>query len=74
MTQQIFSILSGLLKKCYVMVQPNKLFDEMLSPFILKPILDFTFYGNMGANTIMGADFLSVLLYNLFIAEPEHAL
>ena len=56
------------------MVQPNKLFDEMLSPFILKPILDFTFYGNMGANTIMGADFLSVLLYNLFIAEPEHAL
>ena len=58
------------------MVQPNKLFDEMLSPFILKPILDFTFTydGKLGDNTVMGADFLSVLLYNLFIAEPEHAL
>ena len=74
MTEQIFTILSGLLKKCYMMMAPKALFDEMLSPFVIKPILDFTFDGNFGPNVIMGADFLTVLLYNLFISEPQHAL
>lgn len=74
MTEQIFSILSGLLKKCYIMVQPNALFQEMLSPFIMKPILDFTFDSNFGPNTVMGANFLTILLYNLYISEPENAL
>ena len=43
MTEQIFCIWCGLLKKCYVMMNPKTLFTEMLSPFTLKPILDFTF-------------------------------
>ena len=34
---------TGLLKKCYIMVNPRALFDEILSPFTLKPILDYTF-------------------------------
>lgn len=56
------------------MLKPNKLFDEMLSPFVIKPILDYTFNSNYGPNTIMGADFLTLLLFNLFISEPQHAL
>jgi hypothetical protein len=43
MTEQIFGILSGLLKKCYIMSDPKEFFEEMLSPFVLKPILDYTF-------------------------------
>ena len=43
MTEQIFGILTGLLKKCYIMSDPKEFFEEMLSPFVLKPILDYTF-------------------------------
>ena len=43
MTEQIFCILNGLLKKCYVMIDPATFFEEMLSFFTLKPILDYTF-------------------------------
>ena len=43
MTEQLFCIWTGLLKKCYIMVNPRALFDEILSPFTLKPILDYTF-------------------------------
>mmetsp|Transcript_8485 Transcript_8485/g.12998 ORF Transcript_8485/g.12998 Transcript_8485/m.12998 type:complete len:85 (-) Transcript_8485:972-1226(-) len=74
MTEQIFCILSGLLRKCYVMEESKKFFDELLSPFILKPILDYTFQAQFGLNTNLGADFLTLLVFNLFIAEPHDAI
>ena len=43
MTEQIFYILSGLVKKCYIMIEPRQFFEELLSPFNFKPIIDFTF-------------------------------
>lgn len=43
MTEQLFCIWTGLVKKCYVMLGAKELFDDMLSPFTLKPILDYTF-------------------------------
>lgn len=43
MTEQLFCIWTGLVKKCYVLLGAKDLFDDMLSPFTLKPILDYTF-------------------------------
>mmetsp|Transcript_13161 Transcript_13161/g.22294 ORF Transcript_13161/g.22294 Transcript_13161/m.22294 type:complete len:228 (+) Transcript_13161:577-1260(+) len=73
MTEQIFCILSGLLRKCYAMLDGRKFFEELLSPFILKPILDYTFQENFGQNTKLGADFLTLMIFNLFISEPQDA-
>lgn len=74
MTEQLFCIWTGLLKKCYVMLNPKSLFDEILSPFTLKPILDYTFQPQFGKHTCMGAEFLSLLIFNLFISEPHDAI
>lgn len=74
MTEQIFQILTGLVKKCYIMPRARSLFDEMLDPFVLKHILDFTFQETPGVHTNFGAEFLSLLFFNLFIAEPQLAL
>lgn len=74
MTEQIFSILNGLLKKCYVMVNPTTFFSDMVSFFTLKPILDYTFQMEVGQNTCIGAAFLQLMLYNLFICEPNDAI
>jgi hypothetical protein len=74
MTEQVFCVLSGLLKKCYVMKDNHNFFEEMLSPFFLKPILDYTFQEHYGLNTQMGCDFLSLLIFNLFVSEPLDAV
>ena len=63
-----------MLKKCYIMLEPKKFFDELLSPFVLKPILDYTFQVNFGMNTSLGADFLTLMIFNLFISEPSDAI
>lgn len=74
MTEQIFCILTGLLKKCYVMINPTTLFEEMLSFFTLKPIIDYTFQPEFGQHTSIGANFLQLMLFNLFICEPNDAI
>jgi hypothetical protein len=48
-TEQIFDILSSIVKKCYLMVRAREFFDELLSPFIFLPLLEFSFEG--GAHT-----------------------
>lgn len=50
------------------------LFDEMLSPFTLKPILDYTFQSVFGKHTNLGSEYLSIMIYNLFISEPINAI
>ena len=54
------------------MYEPREFFDILMSPFILQPILDFTFSGNTSSK--QGAEFLKELLFNMFIAEPNDAL
>lgn len=53
------------------MHQPRLLFDELMSPFIFLPLLEFSFEG--GAHTRQGAEFFKLFFYNLFIAEPNEA-
>lgn len=45
MTEQLFEILSGIVRKCYQMYKAKDLFDFVMSPFILQPILDFALSG-----------------------------
>lgn len=71
MTEQIFDILSSITKRCYVMTDPRDFFDEMMSPFMFLPLLEFTFEG--GAHSRQGADFISLFFHNLFVAEPSEA-
>lgn len=68
----LFDILTQITKKCYVMVDPQTLFNELMSPFLFMPLLETTFLG--GGHTERGADFLSVMFWNLFIAEPNEAI
>eukprot|EP00347_Sterkiella_histriomuscorum_P003094 403365611 len=72
MTEQLFEILSGIVRKCYQMHNSKELFDFMLSPFILQPILDFAFSG--GQSCRQGAEFLKLFLFNMFVAEPSEAI
>jgi len=74
MTEQLFCIWCGLLKKCYVMLAPEQLFNEMLSPFTLKPILDYTFQEEFGQHTSFGSEYLTLMLFNLFVSEPHDAI
>lgn len=74
MVSIIFEILTGILKKCYLMVNAKVFFEELLSPFILKPILDFTFNHCSGPNTLIGSEYVSLMLFNLFISEPHDAI
>ena len=72
LTEQIFEILTGVVKKCYQMYDPKDFFDMLMNPFIFHPLLEFSFSG--GANTKQGAEFLRVFFYNLFVASPHDAL
>ena len=74
MVSIIFEILTGILKKCYLMVNARVFFDELMSPFILKPILDFTFNHEIGPNTLIGSEYITLMLYNLFISDPHSAI
>ena len=56
------------------MSDPKEFFEEMLSPFVLKPILDYTLQVSFGQNTSMGAEFLTLMIFNLFISEPQDAI
>jgi hypothetical protein len=68
----LFDILTQLTKKCYAMIDPVSLFNEIMSPFLFMPLLETTFLG--GTLTERGADFLSLMFWNLFIAEPHEAI
>jgi hypothetical protein len=64
------------------MHNPREFFDQLISPFILQPILLFTFPvdSSLGLThaqqtaSRQGCQFLRVLFFNLFIAEPHDAL
>jgi len=71
LTAQVFDILMSVTKKCYIMVEPKTFFDDLMSPFLFMPLLQFTFEG--GANTKQGAEFLQVFFWNLFVVEPDQA-
>jgi hypothetical protein len=68
----LFDILTQLTKKCYIMIDPETLFNEITSPFLFMPLLETTFLG--GSHTERGADFLSMLFWNLYIAQPQEAI
>lgn len=70
MTEQVFAVLTGLLKKCYVMADSKEFFENLMSIFNLMPILDFTFQDEVGPHTTLGSDFLTLMIYNLYLAEP----
>ena len=72
MTEQLFDILMGITKKCYLMYSPRAFFDELMSPFVFLPLLEFTFEG--GAHTRQGAEFFKLFFYNMFVAEPNAAV
>jgi hypothetical protein len=42
-SEQVFEILTSIVRKCYQMYQPREFFDQVMSPFILQQILQFTF-------------------------------
>lgn len=67
----LFDILTQITKKCYLMVDPQTLFNELMSPFLFMPLLETTFLG--GTHTLRGAEFLNMLFWNLFVAEPHEA-
>ena len=82
-TEQVFEILTGIVRKCYQMHEAREFFDMLLSPFILQPILSFTFSSNQHITQFcaatqtaskQGCQFLSVLFHNMFIAEPHDAV
>ena len=45
MTEQVFDVLTSITRKCYVMHNPQGFFDELMSPFLFLPLLEFTFEG-----------------------------
>lgn len=53
------------------MIKPREFFNELLSPFIFLPLLEFSFEG--GSHTKQGAEFLKLFFYNLFLSEPQNA-
>lgn len=71
-TEKILDMLSMVVKKCYITVEPRQLFDNILSPFIFMPLLEFTFEG--GENTKKGSEFMRLFCYNLFLCEPQDAV
>jgi hypothetical protein len=56
------------------MLEPREFFEQLLSPFVIKPIMDYTFQINFGLNTSIGCEFLSLMIFNLFISEPGDAI
>ena len=82
-TEQVFEILTCIVRKCYQMYQAREFFDQLMSPFILQPILSFTFSNNMSMTEFtsgmqiaskQGCQFLRALFLNMFIAEPHDAI
>ena len=71
MTEQVFDILTSITKKCYVMNNPQGFFNELMSPFLFLPLLEFTFEG--GAHSKQGAEFLRLFFSNLFVVDPIDA-
>ena len=53
------------------MHSPRQFFDELMSPFVFLPLLEFTFEGC--AHTRQGAEFFNLFFYNLFVAQPHEA-
>lgn len=78
MTEQVFEILTQIVRRCYQMHRPREFFDHLMSPFVLQPILQFTFTTQQGNNLQLankqGCSFLRVLFFNMFIAEPHEAI
>ena len=56
------------------MLEPREFFEKLISPFVLQPIMEYTFKINFGMNTSIGCEFLSLLIFNLFISEPSDAI
>lgn len=63
------------------MFQAREFFDQLMSPFILQPILQFTFTNysaglssGLQLASKQGCAFLRVLFFNMFIADPHEAL
>jgi len=54
------------------MYETRQFFDQLMSPFVIQPILAFTFSGGVSAR--QGAEFLKEMLFNMFIAEPQNAI
>ncbi|CDW80337.1 UNKNOWN [Stylonychia lemnae] len=71
-TELLFEILTGIVRKCYQMYKPREFFDSLMSPFVLQPILDFSFSGGYGSK--QGSEFLKLLFFNMFIASPNEAV
>jgi hypothetical protein len=71
-TEQLFTILSGITRKCYQMIDPKEFFDELIMPFNFMPITQFAFSG--GENTVQGTEFLKTLIYNMYNSSPDEAL
>ena len=71
-TEKVLEMMSSVVKKCYTMVEPKQLFDNLMSPFIFFPLLEFTFGG--GENTKKGAEFMKLFFHNLFLCEPLAAI
>ena len=71
MTEQVFDILTSITKKCYLMNNPHAFFNELMSPFLFLPLLEFTFEG--GAHSKQGAEFLRLFFSNLFVVDPIDA-
>jgi hypothetical protein len=42
-TEQVFELLVNIVRRCYQMHEPREFFDQLMSPFVLQPILMFTF-------------------------------
>ena len=71
MTEQVFDILTCITKRCYSMLNPKSFFDELMSPFLFLPLLQFSAEG--GAHTKQGGKFLRLFFHNLFVADPHEA-
>lgn len=71
-TSQVMDMLGSIVKRCYTMFDARYFFETLLSPFILMPLLEFTFEG--GESTKQGCDFLRLMLHNLFLCEPQDAV
>ena len=53
------------------MIEPKTFFDDVMSPFMFMPLLQFTFSG--GDHTKQGAELLKVVFWNLYQAKPNEA-
>ena len=71
LTWQIFEILTQCVKKCYLMSDAKQFFEQIMNPFQFIGLLRFTFKGDHC--TRQGAEFLNLLIFNCFVADPDEA-